>query len=209
MSPTSHGPGAGASCPASTSSSLLERVRARDAAAWERLVDLYTPLVYRWCRQAGLSPDDAADVVQEVLVSVARSIDDFRGAGPSGSFRAWLRGITRHRLLDLFRRRHGSPQARGGTEAQLEFLQVAEPMEVSATGAPGAEEDALWRRVLELVRAEFEDRTWQAFWRVVVDARTPAETASELGMTLAAVYKAKSRVLRRVRDQLGELEGDG
>jgi RNA polymerase sigma-70 factor, ECF subfamily len=209
MSPTSHGPGAGPSAPASTSSSLLEQVRARAPEVWERLVDLYTPLIYRWCRQAGLLPDDAADVVQEVLVSVARSIGEFRGAGPSGSFRAWLRGITRHRLLDLFRRRQGSPQARGGTEAQIEFLQVAELVETSAAGRPSGQGDALWRRVLDLVRADFEDRTWQAFWRVVVDARTPAETASELGMTLHAVYKAKSRVLRRIRDQLGELEGDG
>jgi RNA polymerase sigma-70 factor (ECF subfamily) len=91
----------------------------------------------------------------------------------------------------------------------LEFLQVPDPAEASVTGDPGGAEDSIWHRALEWVPSEFEDRTWQAFWRVVVDAKSPAEVAGELGMTLHAVYQAKSRVLRRVRRQLGELEGEG
>jgi RNA polymerase sigma-70 factor (ECF subfamily) len=207
---TSHsgntGYGAGPDAPSSTSSSLLERVKARQPEAWGRLVDLYAPLVYRWCRQLGLRAADAGDVVQEVFGSVVSSIDDFRGSEHRGSFRAWLRSITRHRVSDHFRRQHGQPEAVGGSSVQQELRQLPQPDGPPSASDSTHSEDPLWRRALELVRAEFEDRTWRAFWRVVVDAQRPADVADELGMTIHAVYKAKSRVLRRVRQQLGDLE---
>jgi RNA polymerase sigma-70 factor (ECF subfamily) len=194
--------------PTTTSTSLLNRVKDQDPEAWTRLVELYGPMVYRWCRESGLKGEDAGDVVQEVFGSVVTSVDDFRGARP-GSFRAWLRTITKHRIHDYLQRRKGVPDARGGTTAQQDLLQVPEPIEPSTpTVPPPKPEDALWRRALELVRAEFEDRTWQAFWRVAVDEQRPADVADELGMTIPAVYQAKSRVLRRVRGGLGELEAD-
>jgi len=193
-----------------TSTSLLHRVRGQEPEAWTRLVTLYGPLVYRWCRESGLNGEDAGDVVQEVFGSVVTSIDNFRGERP-GSFRAWLKSITRHRIHDsLERGKKGLPDARGGTVAHQELLQVAESVEPStATKAPNpGSEDALWRRALELVRAEFEPHTWQAFWRVAVDEQRPAEVAAELGMTVPAIYQAKSRVLRRVRRELSDLESD-
>jgi len=190
----------------STSSSLLERVKAQDPEAWQRLVDLYGPMIFGWCRQSGLRAEDAADLVQEVFGSVAKSIHDFRGAQPCDSFRAWLHGITRHRLLDFFRARQRSPQAQGGTGAQRKFLEVPDSVDSSSPSTPHAAEDAVWRRAVELVKAEFGDRVWRAFWRVVVDAQSPGQVADELGMTVHAVYKAKARVLLRVRQQLGGLE---
>ena len=94
--------------PASDSgATLLARVQGRQPEAWRRLVDLYGPLIYRWCRWAGLQPDDAGDVAQQVFASVAKSVGDFRPAASGGGFRAWLWGITRHRLLDWFRSRQG------------------------------------------------------------------------------------------------------
>jgi RNA polymerase sigma-70 factor (ECF subfamily) len=195
--------------PDSTSTTLLARAKSRQPEAWQRLVEVYGPTIYRWCRQSGLSPEDASDVVQDVFASVVKSLGDFRGEQPCGSFRAWLRGISRHRIVDHFRNRQDAPQAAGGTGAHRAFLQVADSPEAPACSDPPGAADALWRRALNCVQAEFEQRTWQAFWRVVVDAQRPAEVAEELGMTLHAVYMAKSRVMRRVRQQLDDLEGQG
>jgi len=190
----------------STSSSLLQRVKAEDPKAWQRLVDLYGPLVYHWCRSSGLQGEDAADIVQEVFCSVVSGIAGFRGSGRRGSFRAWLRAITRNKIHDLFRRKRGQPEAKGGTGAQQQLMEVPQPLEAAELTDPPEAEDALWRRAVELVRAEFEDRTWQAFWRVAVDGHPPAAVAKELSTTVHAVYKAKSRVLRRVRQELADLD---
>jgi len=87
----------------SMSSSLLANAKAGQSEAWQRLLDLYTPLVYEWCRRSNLPPEDIADVLQEVLSSVAQCLNDFHGAGVHGSFRAWLRQIARSRIADHFR----------------------------------------------------------------------------------------------------------
>jgi RNA polymerase sigma-70 factor, ECF subfamily len=203
-SPEADRSGGGSS--SSTCSGLINLVRARDPDAWQRLVRLYTPLVYRWCRCAGVAADDARDVVQEVFTSVMHSLDDFQDTGRSGSFRAWLRGITRHRVLDHFRRRQSAPLAQGGTGAQAALLQIPAPADPLDTGNERDIEDCLWHRALELVRAEFTDRTWQAFWLAGVERRVPADVANDLQMTVDAVYQAKSRVLRRLRQELAGLE---
>ncbi len=98
------------------------------------------------------------------------------------------------------------PEGEGGTSAQRQIMQVPQPCEIPELTDPPEAEDALWRRAVELVRAEFEDQTWKAFWRVAVDGQTPAAVAEELSTTVPAVYKAKSRVLRRVRQELGDLD---
>ena len=116
----------------STSSGLLAQVKARDPVAWTQLVELYGPLIYGWCRRSGIEAQDARDVVQEVLGSVATSIDDFRGGGPRGQFRAWLRTITRHRVADHFRRHAGSPRAVGGSTALQQLQNVPESADDSA-----------------------------------------------------------------------------
>jgi RNA polymerase sigma-70 factor (ECF subfamily) len=193
--------------PSSVSSTLLERVKARRPEAWERLVDLYGPVVYRWCRQSGVRREDAADVVQEVFSSVAAQAAKIRRHSPSDSFTAWLATITRNKIRDHFRRRHGQPEARGGTDAQEQFLQIAELSELSQPSSRARAEGLLSRRALDLVRAEFENRTWEAFWRTAVAGQRPADVAEDLGISVNAVYKAKSRVLRRLRRELGDLLG--
>ena len=191
--------------PGSISSTLLERVQAQRPEAWQRLVDLYGPAVYRWCRHSGAKPEDAADIVQEVFGAVARSIGDFRRERPNGSFRAWLATITRNKVRDHFRRVQGLAEARGGTTAQQQLLQVPSPPQDSSEAEPYQVDDSLPHRGLELVRAEFENRTWDAFWRTAVDGQSPRHVAEDLGMTVMAVYKAKSRVLRRLRQELSGL----
>jgi RNA polymerase sigma-70 factor, ECF subfamily len=190
----------------STSQGLLERLKARDEEAWHRLIDLYAPLVYRWCRRWDLAEPDAADVFQDVFQAVATHIDGFRKEKAGDTFRGWLFTITQNKVRDHFRKRAHEPGGEGGTEAQMRFLSL--PASASRAGDESAEpqDDAgLFSRALALVRGEFEARTWRAFWQTAVDERSPDDVALELGMSPGAVRVAKSRVLRRLREELGEL----
>jgi len=198
-------PGAGPGPAGATSTSLIRRVQAGEHQAWQRLVDLYGPLVYGWCRQSGLQAVDAADVVQEVFCAVAAHVARFRRERPGDSFRAWLRTIARNKLCDHFRKLGRQPQPRGGTTAQQDLAQIAQPDADGLLGEDGRAADrALWHRAMELVRAEFEPRTWEAFWRLAIQRRPGAEVAGELGISLAAAYQAKYRVLRRIRRELDD-----
>src|SRR5262249_6373914 len=110
----------------STSRSLLARVNTNDAAAWDRLVTLYTPLVWHWCRKMDLPKQEIADVLQEVFQSVAAHIRDFHRDRPGDTFRGWLRTITRNKVHDHFRVHHREPQAVGGSAAKAWWSQVPE-----------------------------------------------------------------------------------
>jgi RNA polymerase sigma-70 factor (ECF subfamily) len=187
--------------PQVTSLSLLQRARVRDQLAWARLVSLYQPLVLHWCRRGGAADPEAHDVAQEVFLAAATALPTFERQR-DGSFRAWLRAIARHKLLDLYRRRDRQPtSAAGGTEALQRIHDLPDPTPDEET----AEIGALYRRALDLVRPEFENRTWDAFWRSAVDRHDTAVIASELKMTPVAVRIAKSRVLSRLREEVGEL----
>ena len=172
--------------------------------AWNRLVETFGPMVYRWARQSGLNPQDAADVVQDVFSKVARGVGDFERQKKTGSFRSWLATITRNRIRDFFRRdlpKH--PPAVGGTQP-LQLLQnVPDHLDDSISEADIDRQ--LPGRVLELVQTEIEPRTWQAFWLTTVEEQSAREVAEQLEMPLASVYQAKSRVLRRIRRRLTEL----
>jgi RNA polymerase sigma-70 factor (ECF subfamily) len=187
----------------STSLNLLERARRRDPQAWDRLVQLYRPLVLFWCRRAGLHGPDAEDVAQEVFAAVAGGLERFHRDQPGDTFRGWLRGITRHQVLLYHRRQHQEPPAEGGSGCdQLE--QVADPL-AGADAEEQAEVSQVYQRALEQVRGDFEERTWQAFCRTVLDGRSPASLAAELGMTAPAIRQAKARVLRRLKEEVGDL----
>jgi RNA polymerase sigma-70 factor, ECF subfamily len=184
-----------------TSLSLVDRVRAKESDAWRQLTDLYGPLVYHWCRSHDVGPEDSADILQEVFRSVASHIDAFEKKDGEGSFRGWLWTITRNRILDLWKK--NVPEAKGGSDWQLRVLNVpeAEPPEADD---PASAMSALVRRAAEMIRREFRQKTWRAFWRTTVDDIPPDIVADELGMKLPAVYQAKSRVLRRLRKFLDE-----
>ncbi len=186
----------------STSSSLLERVKAEDQGAWQRLVRLYGRLVLHWCRVSGLQAADRADVFQEVFRAVAGHIDDFRHDRPGDSFRAWLRTVTRSKVLDHFRRQERQPLGAGGSEVHKRLLAYPEVDAESDAGAEVLEQTLLLREALGLIEADFEERTWQAFWRTAADGIATSAVAEELGMPPATVRQAKSRVLRRLRDEL-------
>ncbi|HUG93510.1 MAG TPA: sigma-70 family RNA polymerase sigma factor [Planctomycetaceae bacterium] len=192
----------------STSTSLLRRVREHDAGAWQRLVDLYGPLVFYWGRRSGLRPPDAADVMQDVFAAVHGAIGRFERDPHGGTFRGWLWTIARNKIHDHFRRAAGQAAAAGGTDAARRLDQVPESWDdESADPRDRGALSGLYRRALEFVRSEFEERTWQAFWRSVVEDEPAAEIAADLGISANAVRQYKSRVLRRLRQELGDLDG--
>jgi RNA polymerase sigma-70 factor (ECF subfamily) len=184
----------------STSPSLLERLRQPDAGAnWNRFVALYTPLIYSWACRIGLQDQDAADLVQDVFVLLLQKMPQFH-YDPQRRFRSWLRTLVVNRWHDSCRRRAAA--LRHGNAEGLDELAVSDPAE-----QVWEEEYSrhVIRRALELMQAEFEPTTWKACWEMSAAGRPAAEVAAELGITLAAAYAAKSRVLRRLRQELDGL----
>jgi RNA polymerase sigma-70 factor (ECF subfamily) len=199
-------PDTGGGAESATPASLLQRLQGDDADAWPRLLRLHGPTVEGWCRHAGLSAEDAADVGQEVFQAVARHIAGFRRERPGDSFRGWLWTVTQNKIRDHWRRQQDRARAAGGTSAQALLLQIpgADSAADDAAPPPAGAGD-LYRRALQLIQAEFAERTWQAFWRVAVEDQAPAAVAAALGMTPGAVYIAKSRVLKRLREEFADL----
>lgn len=184
----------------STSNSLLHRVKQQEPEAWRRFVTLYGPVVYRWCTTSGLQANDAADVVQDVFQAVFQGIAKFQRQENGQSLRGWLWTVTRNKVADHYRRRESDPVL-DQTLAQ-QILAPEQPSEADSSEKIGPE---LAHRALRLLQTDFEPTTWQAFWAVAVDGLTVAETATQLGLSPAAVYKAKSRVLNRLRVELDGL----
>ncbi len=180
-----------------TSVSLLERLQKRPAAQdWQRLTDLYRPLIRRWLRHDPALRDEADDLVQEVLAVLVRELPRFERRR-EGSFRCWLRAITHHRLQAYWRSRRRRPQA--APHALL--AQLADPHSELCRRWDEEHDRHVFRRLLELLEPEFEPATWRAFRGVVLDGRTAAEVAAELGTTVNAVLIAKARILKRLREE--------
>ncbi|WP_231742007.1 RNA polymerase sigma factor [Stieleria varia] len=176
---------------------MIRRVQDRDSEAWIRFTRLYGPLVYSWARRRNLQGEDAGDLVQEVFLAVASGIDRFEPKKGSG-FRGWLWGIARHKITDLARAKTRGPIARGGSTAN-QFIHAA-PEE--SLDEPRDALAALARRAAQLVKTDFQPTTWQAFWNVCVEGHQPNRVAEDLGISIASVYTAKSRVLARLRSEL-------
>jgi RNA polymerase sigma-70 factor (ECF subfamily) len=192
--------------PAQTSLSLLDRVRANDQEAWRRFVHLYSPLVYSWAKRCGLPNSDAADAMQEVFHSVARRVGEFRHEPGKGGFRGWLWVVTRNKVRDHFRAAAGAKPV-GGTDMQQRLREVPEDEPESWSESADCSRAGVVRRAILLIRDDFEPHTWQAFWRLAVENHAARDIGAELGMTADAVYQAKARVLRRLREELGDHVG--
>ena len=189
----------------STSSSLLARIKNRDQESWRRLVHLYGPLVLYWCRRAGVPTDNRADVFQETFRAVNRSIGTFQRRGP-GSFHAWLHTIVGKKAVDFFAKRAKGGRAVGGSEAYQRLLEIPDEQGTSQSASlPPNEEILVLRQALLIVQPDFEQKTWEAARRTIIDGRSAPEVAKELGMTAVAVRKAKSRVLQRLRTEMKDL----
>lgn len=181
----------------STSATLIERLRSRnDQQAWQRFVALYSPLLLFWARKIGLSHDQAADLVQDVCLTLMQKLPEFQ-YDSNGTFRGWLRTIAINKGRDQLRKRARDPRpdengdvAAADSFDDLHFLEEAEYRE------------HLVRRAMELMRSEFQPKTWQAAWEHTVNDRSAADVAAELGISENAVFLAKSRVMKRLRTDL-------
>lgn len=186
--------------------SLLERARSRDSAAWRDIVELYGPLVASWCHKSLPDSHSVADCVQDVFASVSVSLDSFEPQHKTGSFRAWLWTVTRNKIRDQVRRTDRQTPATGGSTMLGVIQQHPDDMVQTDEPTNDIELKELTQRALEQVRAEFEPKTWNAFWRTVVDGIATSVVADELQVTAATVRQHRSRVLRRLRQQLGDVK---
>jgi RNA polymerase sigma-70 factor, ECF subfamily len=185
-----------------TPASLLERLRQPfDPEAWSRFVALYTPLIYSWARRAGLQDQDAADLVQDVFVTLLQVLPTF-AYDRHKSFRHWLRTLTLNRWRNgrkrwanqVLRGQGGNLDLRAGADALESFWEAEYRQHLAG-------------RPLAVMRADFQETTWKACWETAVAGRPAAEVAAELGLTVGAVYAARFRVLDRLRHELrGMLE---
>jgi RNA polymerase sigma-70 factor, ECF subfamily len=186
-----------------TSLTLLQRLQSpQDRDAWGRFARLYTPLLYYWCRRAGLQEQDAADLVQEVFVLLVKKLPEFR-YDCDGSFRNWLRTVTLNKWRESARRRNVRPVADG---IDLDLL--------PANTDEWRLDETEYRRqlvasALPLIEQEFSTREWQAFRRHAVDGLPAADVAAEMGLRIGTVYAAKSHVLSRLRQELAGFLEDG
>jgi RNA polymerase sigma factor (sigma-70 family) len=188
--------------------SLLARLRNRDdAASWQEFVGIYGPVVYGYGRKHGLQDSDAQDLTQVVLEAVVAAMARRGYDRALGSFRGWLFTLAHHKLYDLRARLRRQPPGTG--DSDVRNLLEARP----ASDA----DQALWEQEYEKrlfdwaagrARADFQEATWRAFWLTAVEGRAGDAVAGALGMTVAAVYMAKSRVMARLRALVAELEGD-
>src|SRR5688500_1083708 len=189
-----------------TSASLLERVRASPHGdSWRHLVELYDPLIRGWLKHRGLSTSDVDDVTQDVMAVVLRRLAEFQHNGRVGAFRTWLKTITVNCLRDHWKRGKNLPRATGQSSFQ-EFLAALADPESELSRKWDLEHDRhVARQLLDVLRGEFEPRTWQAFQRTALEGASAGDVAAELGLTANAVFIARSRVLARLRQEAAEL----
>ncbi len=188
----------------STSVSLLDRAKkVDDRDAWNRIVELYSPLLLKWCRLTGVPHAEVHDIVQEIFVVLLREIPDFEYDSQKGSFRNWLKTIATNKCREYFRRR----AAKENRERAVAVNQETEFDDSIEKFWEQEYEALLWRSAIQIMKTEFEESTWQACWEFIVSGRSAKEIGQELNMSEGAVYVAKSRVLKKIREQLkGMLE---
>lgn len=181
-----------------TSMTLVRDAQAFDEQAWSRLVQTYTPLISLWCASKGIQGHDAGDCCQEVFLRASRTLPSFAKKTPKDSFRAWLRSITSIVTADFYREKYNAPFPIGGASAVKNV--PAGSMESALTSKLQlSERYVLAKRVMDIISQEFSQRQTKAFINVVMNQQTPSDVAAELKTTVNFVYKAKSRILARIR----------
>lgn len=199
----------GSLTPPSTSTSLLRRVIDGDQHAWEQLVHVYSGLIYSRCRRRNVPSQDAADVLQEVFRRVHRKIPEFRRDQTGQGFRRWLRVIARNVINDYNRTLIEKPLSLDQPDQLSADLSLLAHSVSDASGIMHRSEASLIvRNTLELIQIDYEHRTWQAFWKTVVDGKPAVEVANELGLAPGTVRQARYKILRRLRTELAELAQD-
>jgi RNA polymerase sigma factor (sigma-70 family) len=185
-----------------TRTSLLARIQAtNDEDAWHQFVTIYRPVVYRLARQRGLQDADAEDLAQRVLIAVQRAIGSWEADPTKGRFRFWLARIAQNAIINALTRRPPDLAA-GSTTIHNLLEEHPEPDPETQESLQREYRRSLFRWAAERILPEFRDGTWEAFWLTTVDGMRVEETAHLLGKSLGAVYAARSRVMRRLKDEI-------
>ncbi len=185
-----------------TSLSLLNRLRrSPESESWTRLVELYAPLIRIWLHKYEVQDSDAEDLVQEVLLAVTKDLTKFEHRGQPGAFRAWLKEILVNRLRNFWRARDRRREAGGDSNIDRRLAELENPASDLSRLWDEEHDRYVLRQLLEMVEPHFAPKTWKAFYRVALKGERPRDVASEMQISLNAVVTAKSRVLRRLRQE--------
>ena len=184
-----------------TRQSLLLRAQTGEENAWQDLMGRYRPLIIGWLNRQGVPARDLEDLSQDVLLSVVKHLPAFQHSGHRGAFRSWLRIIVCNRTTDYWRALDAGTQASGDSGATAALQQIADPDSDLNRQWDEEHDRYVLNCLLDLMEEEFEPTTLQAFRRLALDGASGAEVSQELGMSVAAVYVAKSRVLQRIRQE--------
>ncbi len=192
-----------------TSASLLDRLHSNtDPTTWDRFNDIYSPLIRGWLKRRGIRPDDADDLIQEVLLVVVRQFPKFVHNTRTGAFRSWLRTIVVNVSRDFWKKNRLRPAAPGGEGFGGYLDQLADPSHDQSAEWDREHDLFVVRRLLELIEPEFEAATWEAFRRFALNGEPAATVAAALGTTPNAVFIAKSRILTRLNEEARGLIND-
>jgi RNA polymerase sigma-70 factor (ECF subfamily) len=189
-----------------TRASLISRVRCQESRAWDELVELYGPLIAHWCYRFELDSHSAADCIQDVFAAVSRALPTYDAKKSHGAFRSWLWTITRNKIYDQLRRNRLSSLPQGGTSAMKKLKEIPDLQDSDAEPSSAAELKSLVSRALDQIRCEFEPRSLEIFMRSVIDQVATDLVAVEFKIQSASVRQVRSRILRRLRQQLGDIE---
>ena len=183
-----------------TSLSLLNQLCASgESDAWDRLHRTYQPLLRKWLMQHDLQASDVEDVLQEVLLALAKGISKFSHNGRPGAFRAWVKKILVNRLREYWRSRDRGPRAHGGSDWNGRLMDLEDPSSQVSLLWNREHDQYVLRELLRIVKPSFQPNTWTAFRMTALEGRPPAEAAGKLGISVNAVVIAKSRVIKRLR----------
>jgi RNA polymerase sigma-70 factor (ECF subfamily) len=189
-----------------TSLSLLARIRqSADSDSWNRLVELYAPLMRGWLRSYEVTGADADDLVQDVLIVVSQELPKFKHNERPGAFRSWLKKILVNRLRNYWRARQHRPTVTGGSSMVEQLNQLEDDASALSRIWNEQHDREVVAKLIDLVRPKFQANTWDAFHRQVFGGQRPDHVAAELGMPLGSVYMARHRVLNALRREAAGL----
>jgi RNA polymerase sigma factor (sigma-70 family) len=192
-----------------TRASLLVRLRdGGDAEAWQEFVHLYAPIIYGFARKRGLQDADAADLMQEVLRSVSSAVGRLEYDAVRGTFRGWLFTITRNKVFNFLESSSRREQGSGDSRVQERLEQYADGDGDLSADWEADYQRALAAKAMQRIKGEFQAATWEAFIQAAVNGFTPAQVAARVGLSVGAVYVAKSRVIARLRQEIQRMQGD-
>jgi RNA polymerase sigma-70 factor (ECF subfamily) len=192
-----------------TRASLLVRLRdGEDAEAWREFVRLYAPVIYGFARKRGLQDADAADLMQDVLHSVSTTVHRLEYDPTRGTFRGWLFTVTRNKVFNFIESRSRRVQGSGDSRVQQRLEQQADANKDLSSDWEADYQRALAAQAMERVQGEFQASTWAAFLQTTVEGRTPSEVSGRVGLSVGAIYVAKSRVIARLRQEIERMQGD-